>query len=218
MHRSRTLLIAERTALINHIRGLLTEFGIVLPQGATKVRQELPWILEDAENGLPDLAREVIADSYTRLRQLDERIHEYDQRIERIARNDVLVQRVMQVEGIGPVTATALVATVGEAKVFDSGRQFAAWLGLTPRQHSSGGKNRLGRISKRGDAYLRTLLIHGGRSVLLQASKRQDAKSRWVTALKQRSHHNVAAVALAAKNARVIWALLARGEEYRRAA
>ena len=218
VHRSRTLLIAERTALINHIRGLLTEFGIVLPQGATKVRQELPWILEDAENGLPDLAREVIADSYTRLRQLDERIHEYDQRIERIARNDVLVQRVMQVEGIGPVTATALVATVGEAKVFDSGRQFAAWLGLTPRQHSSGGKNRLGRISKRGDAYLRTLLIHGGRSVLLQASKRQDAKSRWVTALKQRSHHNVAAVALAAKNARVIWALLARGEEYRRAA
>ena len=218
VHRSRSLLIGERTALLNHLRGLLTEFGIILPQGATTVRREMPWVLEDAENGLPDLAREVLADNYGRLRQLDTRIQEYDRRIARLARENHLAQRIMQIEGIGPITATALVATVGDAKTFDNGRQFAAWLGLTPRQNSSGGKSRLGRISKRGDVYLRTLLIHGSRSVLLHTAKRHDAKSRWVEALKARSNHNKAAVALAAKNARIIWSMLAKDTEYRIAA
>lgn len=218
VHRSRTLLIGERTALINHVRGLLGEFGIVLAQGAASLRRELPWILEDAENGLPDLAREVFAENYARLRDIDERIHGYDQRIARIAREDERAQRIMQINGIGPITATAIIATVGDAKTFENGRQFAAWLGLTPRQRSSGGKNRLGCISKRGDVYLRTLIIHGSRSALLQSAKRQDAKSRWVLALKARRNHNVAAVALAAKHARIIWAMLSRDEAYHVAA
>ncbi|MDZ7804558.1 IS110 family transposase [Thiohalophilus sp.] len=218
VHRSRTLLIGERTALINHLRGLLGEFGIVLPQGAKKVRQEMPRVLEDAENGLPDIAREVFADNYTRLRQLDQRINEYDCRIAQIAKDNHLAQRIMQIEGVGPITATAVVASVGEAKTFANGRQFAAWLGLTPRQKSSGGRSRLGRISKRGDTYLRTLIIHGSRSAMLQTSKRDDAKSRWVESLKERRNQNVAAVALAAKNARIMWAMLSRDEPYRRAA
>ena len=149
------------------------------------------------------------------MRQLDKRIAEYDQRIKQIARSDVHVKRIMQLEGIGPITATALVATVGDAKTFNSGRQFAAWLGLTPRQHSSGGKNRLGRISKRGDVYLRTLLIHGSRSAMLHTAKRKDPKSRWVEALRERRNTNIAAVALAAKNARIIWAMLAHEQDYK---
>lgn len=121
----------------------------------------------------------------------------------------------MQLEGIGPVTATAIVATIGDASVFRNGRQFAAWLGLTPRQHSTGGKQRLGAMTKHGDVYLRTLLIHGSRAVLRIAPQRTDAKSRWVERLRQRQHDNVAAVALAAKHARIIWAMLARGQHYR---
>lgn len=215
VHRSRSLLIGERTALINHIRGLLFEFGIVLAQGASNVRRSLPELLEDAENGLPDMAREVLSDNFVRLKQFDERIQEYDQRITSMAKENPLVQRILKIEGIGPITATALIASVGDAKAFDNGRQFAAWLGLTPRQHSSGGKNRLGRISKRGDVYLRTLLIHGSRSVLLHTAKRHDRKSRWVEALRARRNQHVAAVALAAKNARIIWAMLANDEDYR---
>lgn len=218
MHRSRALLIGERTALINHLRGLLGEYGIVLPQGAASLRREMPRVLEDAENGLPDLAREVFAENYARLHDIDERISDYDLRIARLAREDERAQRIMQISGIGPITATAIIASVGDAKTFDNGRQFAAWLGLTPRQRSSGGKNRLGRISKRGDVYLRTLMIHGSRSALLQSAKRQDAKNRWVEALKTRRNHNVAAVALAAKHARIIWAMLSRNEEYHLAA
>lgn len=215
VHRSRAMLIGERTALINHLRGLLAEFGIVIAQGAAKVRSAMPEILEDAENGIPSLARDIFSDNYERLKQLDERIVEYDHRIVQIAKNDSRMQRIMQLEGIGPITATALVATVGDAKSFNNGRQFAAWLGLTPRQNSSGGKSRLGRISKRGDVYLRTLLIHGSRSALLHTAKRDDAKSRWVEALKARRNANVAAVALAAKHARIIWAILANDTDYR---
>ena len=215
VHRSRAILIGERTALINHLRGLLAEFGIIIAQGAANIRKAMPDILEDAENTLPSLAREVFADNYHRLLQIDKRIAEYDTRITEIAKQEPLVQRILKIEGIGPITATALVATVGDAKTFNSGRQFAAWLGLTPKQKSSGGKYRLGRISKRGDVYLRTLLIHGSRSALLHTEKRSDAKSRWVEALKKRRNSNVAAIALAAKNARIIWAMLSRGDEYR---
>jgi transposase len=218
VHRTRALLIGERTALINHLRGLLGEFGIVVAQGAAKIRREIPWILEDAENGLPDLAREVFAEHYARLRDIDKRIEGYDRRIVQMARSCERAQRIMQISGIGPITATAIIASVGDASTFENGRQFAAWLGLTPRQRSSGGKHRLGRISKRGDVYLRTLMIHGSRSALLQSAKRQDAKSRWAEALKIRRNHNIAAVALAAKNARIIWAMLSRDEELRLAA
>jgi transposase len=146
---------------------------------------------------------------------LDARVAHYDRRIEELAKEMEAAQRLMQLEGIGPVTATVVVASVGDGKVFGSGRQFAAWLGLTPGQYSSGGKTRLGRISKRGDGYLRTLLIHGARAVLRLTDKRTDRKSRWAEAVKQRRGNNIAAIALAGKHARILWALLARGTEYR---
>jgi len=160
------------------------------------------------------LARETVGELHDRLRLFDACISQYDKKIEVIARGSEPARRLMRVEGIGPVTSTALVASIGDARAFANGRQFAAWLGLTPSQHSSGGKSRLGHISKRGNVDLRTLLIHGARSVLQFTSKKVDRKSVWVEALKARSGTNVAAVALAAKQARIIWALLARGTEY----
>lgn len=218
LHRVRQLRVAERTALVNQVRGLLAEYGIVAARGIARIRRELPAILEDAENGLPELARELFAELARRLADLDRQIEEHDRHIDRLAEQSEAAQRLMRLDGIGAVTATAIVASVGNGQCFKNGRQFAAWLGLTPRQHSSGGKARLGGISKRGDVYLRTLLIHGSRSTLLHTARRTDAKSRWVESLKARRHGNVAAVALAAKHARIIWALLARNQEYRRAA
>jgi transposase len=171
-------------------------------------------VLEDADNGVPGLARAVFADLAEHLRELDARIAAYDRRMAALARASEPAQRLMRIEGVGPVTATAMVASVGDAKAFRNGRQFAAWLGLVPRQHSTGGKQRLGAITKHGDVYLRTLLIHGSRAVLRLTSARSDAKSRWVQSLRRRRPENVAAVALAAKHARIIWALLARGHAY----
>ena len=214
VHRARQLLVQERTALSNQVRGLLLEYGIAIPPGITQVRRELPYILEDAENGLPDLARSVFAERYQRLIELDQQVLHYEREIKRLAKQSKAAQRLMQLEGVGPITATAVVASVGDATVFKNGRQFAAWLGLTPRQYSSGGRSRLGSITKRGDVYLRTLLIHGTRSVLLHTPRRKDRKSRWVEALRERRHSNVAAVALAAKQARIMWAMLSRQENY----
>jgi transposase len=209
--------VAERTALVNQVRGLLGEFGIVAGAGTAQVRRLLAAI-GAGERSLPLLARETMGELHDRLRTLDERILAYDKKITALAKQSEPAQRLMAIEGIGPITATALVASVGNAQAFKSGRQFAAWLGLTPRQHSSGGKSRLGAISKRGDVVLRTLLIHGTRSTLRLTANKDDSKSRWAEALKARSCNNVAAVALAAKNARIIWAMLARGTEYRVAA
>lgn len=163
------------------------------------------------------MAREVFADAAQQLRELDARIAAYERRIAALARASEPVQRLMKIEGVGPVTATAIVAGVGNAAVFKNGRQFAAWLGLTPRQHSTGGKQRLGAMTKHGDVYLRTLLIHGARAMLRVTAHRSDAKSRWAESLRRRPD-NVAAVALAAKHARIIWALLARAQEYQPAA
>jgi transposase len=218
LHRVRQLRVAERTALVNQCRGLLAEYGIVMAQGIARLRRELPRILEDADNNLPDLAREIFAELRLRLIALDRDIAAYDQHIDRLAAQSEPAQRLMRLEGVGPLSATAIIASIDKGSCFKNGRQFAAWLGLTPRQHSSGGKTRLGSISKRGDVYLRTLLIHGSRSALLRTAHRTDAKSRWAEALKSRSNHNVAAVALAAKHARIIWAMLARAEPYRLAA
>jgi len=215
LHRARTLLVGERTALVNQVRGLLGEYGIVLNQGTAQVLRGLPVILEDGDNALPDLAREVFAELHERLVELDRRIHDYDRRLAGLAKTMPHAERLMQLEGVGPLTATALIASVGDAREFRDGRQFAAWLGLVPRQYSSGGKTRLGRITKRGDRYLRTLLVHGARAVLLHAGRHQDAKSRWAVQLRARRGFNKAIVALAAKHARILWAMLARAEAYR---
>jgi transposase len=215
VHRARSLVVANRTAQVNQIRGLLGEFGIVAPRSPSRLRRALPGILEDAENGLPDLARQVLAKLLEQFRTFDTQVASYDQQIREIANASEPARRVMQIEGIGPQTATALVASMGDPQVFDNGRSFAASLGLTPRQHSSGEKMHLGPITRRGDRYLRTLLVHGARSFLRFADKRTDGKSAWARRLKERAHVNIAAVALAAKHARIAWAILAHGTEYR---
>jgi len=214
VHRLRQGLVEERTALANRLRGLLTEYGVVVGTGLDRLRRALPEIVTSDADAIPSIARAVFTDAHEQLRELDARITAYDRRIAAFARASVPAKRLMKIEGVGPVTATALVASVGDANVFRNGRQFAAWLGLTPRQHSTGGKQRLGAITKHGDVYLRTLLIHGARAVLQVTPNRSDAKSRWVQSLRQRRPDNVAAVALAAKHARISWALLARGKDY----
>jgi len=218
VHRARSLVLANRTAQVNQIRGLLGEFGIVVPLGIARVRGDMPRILEDADNGLPSLAREVLSGLLNQLRELDEHVAKYDVALRELARQSEPARRLMKVESIGPMTATAIVASMGDPLVFKSARNYAASLGLTPRQHSSGGKNRLGQITKQGDPYLRTLLVHGARSHLRTVDRKTDAKSAWARRLKERRHANVAAVALAAKHARIAWALLAKGIEYRPAA
>lgn len=218
VHRGRELMVASRTAQVNQIRGLLAEFGLVIPAGLARLRRQLPQILEDAENGLPPLARQIMAALFEQFHFFDNRVGYFDQQILDLSRHNESAQRLMAIEGVGPVTATAMVASVGNARVFSGARQFAAWLGLTPRQYSSGGRSRLGQMTKRGDCYLRKLLVHGARSRLRHVDRRTDSKSIWAKELKARRHYNVAAVALAAKQARTIWALLAHGTQYRPAA
>ena len=217
-HRIRARLIKVRTALSNEIRGLLAEFGITVAISLGALRRALPELLEDAENGLLPSFRRLLAQLGDELRMLDDRSKVYDQYLATQAQTDMRIKRLLDVEGIGPVVASALVSTVGNATQFAKGRDMAAWLGLTPSQHSSGGKACLGHISKRGDKYLRMLLIHGARSALKAAVHKEDSRSRWVTGLAQRRNKNIATVALANKNARIAWAILSRGEAYRMAA
>jgi transposase len=214
VHRVRSLLMKDRNATINQIRGLLAEYGILVPHAAANVRHHLPGILEDASNALTPLARNVFADLYDRLVDLEERVARYEQRIQQLFKASPICRKIERVRGVGPLIATAIVATAGDGKEFRRGRQFAAWLGLVPRQHSTGGKPRLLGISKRGDKYLRTLLIHGARAVVAQAQHRDDSLSRWINGIKARAGANIAAVALANKNARIIWALLRRDTSY----
>jgi transposase len=211
LHRTRQGFVTERTAVINRIRALLTEFGVVLPQRAEVVRRQASGGAE----GLPVLARRMIEDLREHLVVLDERITAYDREIEALAKLSEPTRRLMTIRGIGPLTAQAIVATVGDARDFESGRQFAAWLGLTPQQHSSGGKSRLGHITKRGDAYLRGLLVQGARSALHTAARHTDRLSRWSMSLQGRRGYRRAQVAIAAKNARIAWALLSKNEELR---
>ena len=213
LHRTRQGFVTERTACVNRIRALLTEFGVVLPLRPETVRREA---LAHAE-GLPVLARRMLEDLRAHLGLLDERITAYDAELEAQARLSEQAKRLMQIRGIGPLTALAIVATVGNARDFKSGRQFAAWLGLTPRQHSTGGKSRLGHITKRGDAYLRGLLVQGARSALHTAAAHEDHLSRWACTLQERRGYGRTLVAIAAKNARIDWALLSREQALRTA-
>jgi transposase len=215
LHRVRQNLVKQRTAAANQTRGLLGEYGLVVAQGLSQLRRRLPEILEDAENGLSPLARRVFADSYDRLVDLDRQIKAYQHQIETVCQQSPACQKLLAIPGIGPITATALVAALGDGQAFENGRQVAAWMGIVPRQDSSGGKPRLLGISKRGDTYLRTLLIHGARAVVRTAGRKDDAQSRWINALVQRRNANIAAVAVANKTARTIWAMLTRGEDYR---
>jgi transposase len=213
LHRARQGFVWARTAQTNQIRGLLVEFGLVVPKGIYALQQNIPGILEDAENGLPAMSRELIARLFAHFRELDRQVKELEAQIKTWHVRNAASKRLEAVPGIGPLTASALVASVGEAKSFRNGRQLAAWLGLVPRQHSSGGKERLLGISKRGDRYLRTLLIHGARSVLFRTQQRRAADG-WLARLVARRNKNIAAVALANKNARIAWALLAHERDY----
>lgn len=210
VHRARQGFVEARTATLNRIRGLLAELGIVLPLKAATVRREAAAALED----LPGWANTVVGDLLGEVGRLDERIAQYDRHIAQMAREDERARRLMQLRGVGETTATALVAMIGNARDFDSGRQLSAWLGLVPGQYSSGGKTRLGRITKAGDPYLRSLLVMGARAVLNAAKGRTDSLSRWAVQLEQRRGYWRAIVAIAAKNARLAWAVLSRGERF----
>lgn len=213
LHRVRQGWIEERTATINRLRAVLTEFGVVLPNRAQHVRRGAGAAAE----ALPELARRAVQELRAHLALLDERIGAYDRELQTQARQSEAAQRLMQIRGIGPLSAVALVATVGNARDFRSGRQFAAWLGLTPRQHSSGGRSRLGSITRRGDAYLRCLLVQGARSVLQTATRHTDRLSRWALSVQARRGYHKALVAIAAKNARIAWALLSKDQALRAA-
>ncbi len=209
--------VAGRTALVNQIRGLMGEYGVVVATGRATLRRTLPSILEDSENGLSWDFRELLAELYEELVALDERIEALDARVQqRVADNDN-ARRLLDIPGVGPLTAAALVASVGDARQFKNGRQMAAFFGLVPRQHSSGGKTRLLGMHKRGDSFLRGLLVHGARSVQRMAVNKTDDRSRWLNAVGARRHRNVATVAQANKTARIAWVILARGETYRAA-
>jgi transposase len=213
-HRIRSELMSQRTAKANQIRGLVAEYGLVAPRTLYALRAAIPDWLEDADNDLTDHFRSLLHGLWLDLVALDDRLRELDRAIEQLANSNPRARRLQQLRGVGPMVATALIATVGDAGQYHKGRQMAASLGLTPRQCSSGDKQRLLGISKRGDVYLRTLLVHGARAVVSQAKHRDDRLSRWVTGIAQRRHPNVAAVALANKTARMAWAMLRNETDY----
>lgn len=215
VHRIRSRVIRSRTALVNEVRGLLAEFGLVESRkGVAAARELLRQAIDTQDTGLPGPMRELLRGLEEELQGHDAQLANLEKLIQRQAREDERVKRLIQVEGIGPISATAVVSAVGDARQFRSGRQFAAWLGLVPSQYSSGGKERLGSISKRGDKYLRTLLIHCSRSVLKHCQEKTDKRSEWLNKLMCRRNKNIATVALANKNARIIWAILSKGVTY----
>lgn len=208
LHRLRASHVAERTAVCNQLRGLLAEYGIVLPKGVTTLRKRIPELLEDGENGLTPLFRRMLERGAQKLRQVDEHIMFYDQLLAEQARDDEAQRRLRTIPGFGPVVASAFHATVGDGQAYRRGRDVSASLGLVPGQHGSGGKEVLLGISKRGDGYLRSLLVHAARSVLCHAERKEDRLSRWATKVKAERGANKAAVALANKLARIGWAVL----------
>jgi transposase len=213
VHRARQGFVKARTAQGNQIRGLLSEFGIIMPQGLRAIAKRMPEILEDTENGLPGTMRRLLERLNDHLKALEHQVNALEQQIVQWHKASELSHKLEAIPGIGPITASAIVATVGSATEFKNGRQLAAWLGIVPKQHSSGGKQNLLGISKRGDTYLRTLLIHGARAVVRFAENKVEP-NQWLCQLMGRRNKNVAAVALANKNVRIIWALLAKGATF----
>jgi len=213
-HRIRAELMTQRTAKANQIRGLVAEYGLVAPKHLRSLRAAIPCWLEDAENGLTGDFRALLQGVWRDLLLLDDRVGEMDKLIKRLADSNEDCVRLQQLRGIGPMIATALIASVGDARQYHKGRQMAAAIGITPKQHSSGDKHRLLGISKRGDVYLRTLMIHGARAVVARATHKDDRLSCWVTNIANKKHPNVAAVALANKTARMAWAMLRNETDY----
>ncbi len=214
VHRVRSELVSQRTGKANQIRGLVGEYGLVAPVRLGQLRMAVPLWLEDAENGLTPRFRRVLAGLWRDLTALDERVGELDQELKELAEEHPAARRLQQLRGVGPVIATALVAALGDGSGFRKGRDFAVSLGLTPRQHSSGGKAHLMGISKRGDSYLRQLLVHGARAAVRTAKLHDDALSCWIQNLNARKHTNVVVVALANKTARMAWAMIHNDVDY----
>lgn len=215
LHRVRERLVVNRTALSNELRGILAEFGYAIPTGYQALKAAVLGIVEDAESPFSDVLRRTLLGMRSELLQLDERIAAYDDEFSKMCKKADVCRRLIQIPGVGPITATAIWAHVGSAAHFKNGRQFSAYLGLVPKQHSSGGKQRLLGITKRGDGYIRRLLVHGARAVVRFSEKRTDPRSRWIMRLDRERGRNKACVALANKNARVIWAMMATGHNYR---
>lgn len=213
-HRIRAALMDQRKAKSNQIRGLLSEYGLVAPREISHLRKAIPCWLEELDNGLTDRLRRLLHGVWQDLLILDQRIKALDQEIELLAANDPVAKRLQQLRGVGPMIATALLATVGDASQFNNGRQMAASLGLTPRQMSSGGKSKLLGISKRGDSYLRSLLVHGARSMIQIAKSKDDHLSKWVMRIVNNRHPNIAAVAMANKTVRIAWAMITKKIDY----
>ena len=214
VHRARQGFVKARTAQGNQIRGLLAEFGIVIPQGIRSITKQMPEILEDGENGLPGAMRNLLERLTENLKEMDRQVKELEEKIQLWHRENTASRKLAEIPGLGPITASAIVATVGDAREFKNGRQLAAWMGLVPKQHSSGGKQTLLGISKSGDTYLRTLMIHGARAVIRFAENKAEPNV-WLGKLMARRNKNIAAVALANKNARIVWALLANNRIFR---
>lgn len=220
IHRVRERLIKNRTALVNEMRGLLAEYGVVAPKGITKIRALLSEIIGDDDNAfnLTAILKELCADVYEELKDLDERVEKCNHKLEAIANTNSICERLMTVPGVGVLIATILFTVLSDPSLFKNGRHFAAFLGLVPRQYSSGGKQKLYGISKRGDKYIRKLLVQGARSVLLHAPKKDDKRSLWINKLNERRGGNRTCVAIANKNARIVWALVKNETEYKQAA
>lgn len=215
LHRARELMMKQKIAQINQLRGLLVEFGVVIPRGVSNIKK-LTQILEDNQEKLTERSMMIFTRMYEQIKNYDKELDCYDQQIVQTTKENALCEEIMEIEGVGSITASAFIATVGNANVFKNGRELAAWIGLVPRQHSSGNTTRLAGITKRGDTYLRKLLIQGARTVVQNCEKKKDRKNKWVADKKDRLGYNKAAVALANKNARIIWAMMKTGECYRK--
>ncbi len=214
LHRYRESLVQDRTAIANRTRGYLREFGLFIPVGLSQVRKQAPSFLEDAENELTVEMREIISNCHKKLLELDKEVERYTQKIEGYCKQNEICQRLMKLSGVGPMIASIVYATVGDPNNFKNGRHFSAFLGLVPKEHSSGGKHCLMSISKRGDRYIRSLLVHGGRAVVKNAGKKEDYFNCWVERVHKERGYNKAAVAVANKNARHMWAIMAYGDKY----
>ena len=217
LHRARQRMVNHRTAVVSQIRGLLLDRGFAMAKSITRARRLVPDILANFDNELTPMARDAIGELYDLFRDLDRRIASFDKKIEQVFRNSETCQRIATIKGVGPKTATAIVAAIGDGAEFKNGRHLAAWVGLVPRQFSSGDRKVLMGISKRGNQHLRSLLVHGARAVVRTAPDKADLNNQWVDQLRERRGFNRATIAVANKNARIIWAVLRTGEPYRAA-